>query len=100
MTKAPRVALSDRAQTSDPEFFEMFGLNLGDAQTVIVKSREHFRAGFDLWFAPEKTFEIDTARLTSPVLERWNFNHIKRTSYPLDKDTVWHSQNSIINNET
>ena len=77
MTKAPRVALSDRAQTSDPVFFEMFGLNIGDAQTVIVKSRGHFRAGSDLWFAPEKTFEIDTAA----VLERWNFNHIKRPSY-------------------
>ena len=30
------VVISDRAQTSDPVFFEMFGLNIGDAHTVIV----------------------------------------------------------------
>lgn len=93
------VVISDRAQTSDPIFFEMFGLNISDAHTVIVKSRGHFRAGFDLWFAPEETFEIDTAGLTSPVLDRWNFNHIRRPSYPLDKDTVWPSPKSIMNNE-
>ena len=85
------VVISDRAQTSDPVFFEMFGLNVDDAHTVIVKSRGHFRAGFDLWFSPAKTLEIDTAGLTSPVLDRWDFSHIRRPSYPLDGNTVWPS---------
>ena len=94
--KAPRVALVglklEPNRCSRPA-------DIGDAHTVIVKSRGHFRAGFDLWFAPEKTFEIDPAGLSSPVLDRWNFNHIKRPSYPMDKDTVWPSPESIMNNE-
>ncbi len=83
------VVISDRAQTSDPIFFEMFGLDIADAHTVIVKSRGHFRAGFDIWFSHERTFEIDTAGLTSPVLERWDFTRIPRPSYPFDQDTRW-----------
>ena len=83
------VVISDRAQTSDPMFFEMFGLDIADAHTVIVKSRGHFRAGFDIWFSHERTFEIDTAGLTSPVLDRWDFTRIPRPSYPFDQDTRW-----------
>ena len=83
------VVISDRAQTSDPMFFEMFGLDIADAHTVIVKSRGHFRAGFDIWFSDERTFEIDTTGLTSPVLARWNFTRIPRPSYPFDQDTRW-----------
>ena len=83
------VVISDRAQTSDPMFFEMFGLNIADAHTVIVKSRGHFRAGFDIWFSDERTFEIDTAGLTSPVLDRWDFTRIPRPSYPFDENTSW-----------
>jgi len=83
------VVISDRAQTSDPVFFEMFGLNIADAHTVIVKSRGHFRAGFDIWFSPGHTFEIDTAGLTSPVLDRWHFTRIQRPSFPFDRNTSW-----------
>ena len=93
------VVISDRAQTSDPVFFEMFGLNIADAHTVIVKSRGHFRAGFDRWFSPEQTLEIDTAGLTSPVLDRWDFSHIKRPSYPLDKNAVWLRPKGFMNTE-
>ena len=89
------VVISDRAQTSDPMFFEMFGLDIADAHTVIVKSRGHFRAGFDIWFSDERTFEIDTAGLTSPVLERWNFTRIPRPSYPFDQDTKWTTEDAV-----
>jgi len=83
------VVISDRAQTADPVFFHMLGLDVGKANCVVVKSRGHFRAGFSRWFTPDRVFEIDTAGLTSPVLERWPFKFIPRPSYPLDKDTVW-----------
>lgn len=83
------VVISDRAQTSDPVFFEMFGVNIADANTVIVKSRGHFRAGFNIWFPHEQTYEIDTPGLTSPVLNRWNFTRMTRPSYPLDENTEW-----------
>ena len=83
------VVISDRSQTADPVFFEMFGLDIGDARTVCVKSRGHFRAGYLPWFPPENVYEVDTAGLTSPILERWPLKHVPRPSFPLDRDTVW-----------
>ncbi len=83
------VVISDRTQTADPIFFEMFGIDIAEVRTVCVKSRGHFRAGFLPWFPPETVFEIDTAGLTSPVLERWPFSRIPRPSFPLDKDADW-----------
>ena len=83
------IVITDRTQTADPIFFEMFGLNVADANTVVVKSRGHFRAGFLPWFPPGKVYEIDTAGLTSPVLDRWPFERLIRPSYPLDPETEW-----------
>ena len=83
------VVISDRTQTADPVFFHMLGLDLGAARTVVVKSRGHFRAGFAPWFPPERVREIDTAGLTSPVLERWPFERLPRPCFPLDPETVW-----------
>ena len=83
------IVITDRTQTADPIFFEMFGLDVSLASTVVVKSRGHFRAGFLPWFSPENVYEIDTAGLTSPVLDRWPFERLPRPSFPLDPDTQW-----------
>ncbi len=83
------VVISDRSQTADPVFFEMFGLDIADAHTICVKSRGHFRAGFLPWFPPEQVFEVDTAGLTSPVLDRWPLDRIARPAFPLDRDFDW-----------
>ena len=83
------VIISDRTQTADPILFEMFGLDIGEAHTVVVKSRGHFRAGFLPWFPSEQVFEIDTQGLTSPVLERWPLTHVPRPIYPLDTQVSW-----------
>jgi len=83
------VVISTRSQTADPMFFEMLGIDIARARTVIVKSRGHFRAGFRPWFPPEHVREVDTAGLTSPVLERLSFVGLSRPSYPLDEDAVW-----------
>jgi len=80
------VVISARQQTADPVFFEMLGLDVGAARTVCVKSRGHFRAGFDPWFAPEQVYEVDTPGLTSPVLERFRWTGLPRPVYPLDED--------------
>ena len=78
-----------RQQTADAMFFEQFGLNVADARTVCVKSRGHFRAGFMPWFKPEQVVEVDTAGLTSPVLERFDFKGLPRPSFPLDPSAEW-----------
>jgi microcystin degradation protein MlrC len=83
------VVISDRTQTADPMFFEMFGLDIGQAKTVVVKSRGHFRSGFLPWFTPDRVYEADTEGLTSPVLERRQWHHLPRPVYPLDEDTTW-----------
>src|SRR5262249_13514569 len=83
------VVISARNQTADPMFFEMFGIDIGKAKTVVVKSRGHFRAGFRPWFPPEQVKEVDTAGLTSPVLERLPFEALPRPCYPLDEEATW-----------
>ena len=83
------VVISARNQTADPMFFEMFGLDIGKAQTVVVKSRGHFRAGFLPWFPSGQVKEVDTGGVTSPVIERLPFEGLPRPSYPLDEDATW-----------
>jgi microcystin degradation protein MlrC len=56
---------------------------------VVVKSRGHFRAGFEPWFPPENVYEVDTPGLTSPVLSRFTWKHLPRPVYPLDEDIEW-----------
>ena len=83
------VIISERSQTADPIFFEMFNQNVSDAHTVVVKSRGHFRAGFKTWFEDTEVYEVDTAGLTSPVLERWNFKKIPTPSFPFNRAFTW-----------
>jgi microcystin degradation protein MlrC len=83
------VCVSKRKQCADPVFFEMHGLDIAAARTVVVKSRGHFRGGFDEFFPPERVIEVDTPGLTSPVLERLEFKGLPRPVFPLDADASW-----------
>ncbi len=83
------VVGSRRKQCADPVFFEMLGIDVSRARTVVVKSRGHFRAGFDEFFRPEQVYEVDTPGLTSPVLDRIPFRHLPRPVFPLDPQTTW-----------
>jgi microcystin degradation protein MlrC len=83
------VVISDRIQTADPMFFEMFGFDIGRAATVVVKSRGHFRSGFLPWFAPDRVIEVDTEGLTSPALDRRQWHRLPRPVFPLDEATKW-----------
>jgi microcystin degradation protein MlrC len=83
------VCVSKRKQCADPVFFEMHGLDIRAARTVVVKSRGHFRGGFDEFFPPERVIEVDTPGLTSPVLERLEFKGLPRPVFPLDADAQW-----------
>lgn len=83
------VVITDRTQTADPVFFKMFDLDISAARTVVVKSRGHFRAGFGGWFPSSQVYEIDTAGLTSPLHDRWPFEHLPRPNFPMDADADW-----------
>jgi microcystin degradation protein MlrC len=83
------VVGSRRKQCADPVFFEMMGLDIAAARTVVVKSRGHFRAGFDESFRPAQVYEVDTAGITSPNLDRVPWKGLPRPVFPLDPDTEW-----------
>jgi microcystin degradation protein MlrC len=83
------VVISIRTQCADPIFLEMMGLNIAKARAVVVKSRGHFRAGFDEFFAPAQVIEVDAPGLTSPVLTRFDFKNMPRPVFPIDPDTEW-----------
>ena len=83
------VVISNRCQCMDPRQFEMFGLDIAQARVVVVKSRGHFRGGFDEFFRPEQIYEVDCPGLTSPVLENFTWTKLPRPVYPLDDETSW-----------
>jgi microcystin degradation protein MlrC len=84
------VVISHRVQCADPVFFEMMGLDIGRARSVVVKSRGHFRGGFDEFFGPEQIVEVDLPGLTSPMLNRFTWSRLPRPVIPLDDGVEWH----------
>ena len=57
---------------------------------MVVKSRGHFRAGFDEFFRPSQVIEVDAPGLSSPVLSRFDFKQLPRPVFPIDRDAKWH----------
>jgi microcystin degradation protein MlrC len=85
-----------RLQCADPVFFEMVGLDLAKARVVAVKSRGHFRSGFDEFFGADQVIEVDGPGLCSPVLSRFDFKRMQRPIYPLDPDATWTASIDVI----
>jgi microcystin degradation protein MlrC len=84
------VVVSHRVQCADPVFFEMMGLDIARARSVVVKSRGHFRGGFDEFFGPGQIVEVDLPGLTSPMLNRFDWKRLPRPVIPLDDNVEWH----------
>jgi microcystin degradation protein MlrC len=83
------VVVSHRVQCADPIFFEMMGIDIGKARAVVVKSRGHFRGGFDEFFGPDQIVEVDLPGLTSPMLSRFEWTRLPRPVIPLDDNVSW-----------
>jgi microcystin degradation protein MlrC len=83
------VVVANRFQCADPVFFEAFGLDIAAARVVVVKSRGHFRGGFDEFFRHEQVIEVDAPGLTSPVLSRFPWQHLPRPVLPIDAAAEW-----------
>jgi microcystin degradation protein MlrC len=83
------VVVSKRRQCADPVFFEMLGLDIAKARLVVVKSRGHFRGGFDEFFDHEHIVEVDLPGLTSPVLANFEWHRLPRPVIPLDHGVDW-----------
>ena len=83
------VILGQRYQCADPIFFEAFGLDIGAARVVVVKSRGHFRGGFDEFFRHQDVIEVDAPGLTSPILSRFPWQNMPRPVLPIDDTANW-----------
>src|SRR5438105_10421209 len=83
------VVISHRVQCADPIFFEMMELDIARARSVAVKSRGHFRGGFDEFFEPDQIVEVDLPGLTSPMLNRFEWQRLPRPVIPLDENVEW-----------
>ena len=83
------AVISNRQQCLDPVQLENLGVDIAAARSVVLKSRGHFRAGFDEFFPPERIFEVDCPGLTSPALHTFKWTRLPRPVYPLDEAAAW-----------
>lgn len=83
------VFVSIRQQCSEPMMLEHLGIDLTRLRGLVVKSRGHFRAGFDDIWPDERIVELDGAGLVSPVLTRLPWRRVARPIWPLDPDLDW-----------
>ncbi|MDO9709149.1 M81 family metallopeptidase [Paracraurococcus lichenis] len=90
------VVGSLRRQLHEPAMLEMHGIDIAQARCVVVKSRGHFRAGFDEFFGEDRILEVDAPGLTSPVLANFAWKRLPRPVFPIDPEAAWEPQGSTI----
>jgi microcystin degradation protein MlrC len=78
-----------RRQLAEPRMVESLGVDLRAVRSLVVKSRGHFRAGFDDIWTRERIIEVDVPGLTTVVLTRVPWREVPRPIYPLDPDMQW-----------
>ncbi len=83
------VVGSLRRQLCDPAMLEMHGIDISEVRILIVKSRGHYRAGFDEFFPEAQIFDVDSPGLTTPNLQNVDFKRLPRPVFPIDQDATW-----------
>lgn len=76
-----------RFQPLDPECARSVGIDPAHRKIVVVKSSVHYRAAYEPIAA--EIIEVDGPGLASPNLDRFDFKHIRRPIYPLDREFEW-----------
>lgn len=77
------VLNSNRQQVFSPDCFSELGVDLGSKRLVIVKSTQHFRAGFDA--LASRTLYADTPGSLRVAIQELPFRHLQRPLWPLDR---------------
>ena len=83
------VVGSLRRQLAEPVMLQMHGIDISKIQYLIVKSRGHYRAGFNEFFSDEQITDVDSPGLSTPILKRLTFKALPRPVWPIDDDVVW-----------
>lgn len=88
------VVAGARVEPYAPQFFTHFGIEPRDGRFIILKSRQHFRAGFE-----SIARHILLARGAGVCDENYAekpFKHLHRPMYPLDPETKWISESDAL----
>lgn len=83
------VVGSLRRQLCEPMIVEMHGIDIATVSFLIVKSRGHYRAGFDEFFTPDRIHDVDSWGLTTPNLKLIDFKGLPRPVWPIDTEVQW-----------
>jgi microcystin degradation protein MlrC len=75
---------SHAVQCADDDTLRHVGLDPTAARVVVVKSRGHFRAGFDHLFTDEQIIEVGAPGVATPELHTLPWQHLPRPVFPLD----------------
>ena len=80
---------SRKVQCADDDTLRFVGLHPKAARVVVVKSRGHFRAGFDHLFRPDQIIEVGAPGVATVTLDTIEWQHLPRPVWPLDRIDDW-----------
>jgi microcystin degradation protein MlrC len=78
---------SVRHAANDRGFFRVAGIEPEREPLLVIKSRGHFRADFEP--ITHAIIEVDAPGAANPNLDRFQFAHVRRPIWPLDRDLTW-----------
>lgn len=76
-----------RRSPNDAQMLRSVGIEPTRRQIVVIKSSVHYRADFTPIM--REIVEVDAPGLASPGWSRFDFQHLRRPIYPLDRDMEW-----------
>jgi microcystin degradation protein MlrC len=83
---------SSPVQCADDDTLRHVGLDPAAATVVVVKSRGHFRAGFDHLFTDDQIIEVGAPGVATNDLWSVAWCHVERPVFPLDQIDDWEPQ--------
>jgi microcystin degradation protein MlrC len=81
------VVTSIRHAANDQGYFRVADVDPESEPMLMIKSRGHFRADFEP--ICHSIVEVDAPGAANPMLDRYEFEHVRRPIWPLDLDTEW-----------
>ena len=81
------VATSIRHAANDRGYFKVAGIQPEREPLLVIKSRGHFRADFEP--IARTIIEVDAPGAANPNLSRYDYRHVRRPIWPLDRDVDW-----------
>jgi microcystin degradation protein MlrC len=76
-----------RGHPSDLNHFRAFGIEPTERRILVLKSAAHFRAAFEP--IATKVIEVDAPGISSPRLETFAYERLRRPIFPLDREATW-----------